>query len=1315
MSEIARLQIRIESDSTNAAAALDTLANALQRVRTALTGSTGLHRLATDLERVTDVVQKARSAGVADYLNQIADSLENISRFSGIRVPDISNLFRQSRSRQAMDSMNDAAERAYRSTAVIVQEMGELSENRGFVMMDEDIKHASQDLLGFREQLKIGNGYIQGEGWVEIADDANRVVEEMESMDSALEGTMQTQREVEEAAGDTASALSGVGAAADEAGNDTGNLRDSLRELVRHLFNTRSGFTGLIHSFARIATYRMIRSVIKGITDACKEGVTAVREYSDSINGHFASAMDSAEAKLMVMRNSLGAAIAPVLEMLIPILQNIVSHVINVVNWLNQLFALLNGQSSWTKAIDISGDALDDYKKKVNGASKATKNLLADWDELNIIQSQSGSGGGGGSKQNQWDYSKMFTEVYKFNDKIKKVAEFLKKHFKELLIAATAVGAAIKLWSLSGLFENTLGQILGLASAGLVVAITFKLTEMFTGQYLDTGDAGWLIADALSTAVGTTIAWYLARQAIGGAGAAWMIPITLTLSAFAGIKTILSNPDIKALSKENVTATILNAAKAGIGIGYGLFRLGGLALGKAIAGGGAAALITFGAVIGIKTVANAIESDDFSSEEYIAGKVVSSITMGAGGALAAVAAGFGAVGAITGAAGGALITFGVMSGIQAVAEDVKSEENKISVMKYTAASLTAGLGTTITAAMLTGIGTAMVAGAAVGIVGLGVMIGVSAYLQARKENGIKWGSRTLTKSEIQAYVSTVLFNVDVPTTVSVIVDHIESVNAKRAQIREKLTKAIGTMNVIRLGVAQKDDYTNLKTEVDSIIADVDDLVAEAKKTGKLTLTFTPNLMGSGNAADAAKWFGRYTTGWDSVNDWVKSKGAEIGELLVKAEAGTITAKESEVLNSLLESWSNVTNALSNADVVSKAFADLNFNLGDLTEASFDDVMKAYNQYLKDLRNGLRQQYDQNLLDQMLLVDSLFAINPNSEKYKEAKADLDYMMEHMYEGLEDDVMKYAGPGHSIINKWLEEQFNNFNAKNVKFPVTARGIFTDAFVKTLDQGAALRAVVSYWTQIPESALEAVNNSEWWAMLGKDMQEKVVNLYRDMYGDEYMTYLNKAGVSFEPLKAVEEASEAMNTIDWTPYGQYITEQYTKTAELVSEVQTLGDMDVSVSPLDTTAFDATIQDATDRVERFRELYYSLPFDARNTAPASSLHIGGGSWNKWRHYTYASGGFPETGQMFVANEAGPELIGTIGNRTAVANSDQIVAGVANGVAAGQAEQNSLLRQQNEYLRALLNKESTVKVEPSSAWGKFNRRSEAMYARNAGY
>lgn len=43
----------------------------------------------------------------------------------------------------------------------------------------------------------------------------------------------------------------------------------------------------------------------------------------------------------------------------------------------------------------------------------------------------------------------------------------------------------------------------------------------------------------------------------------------------------------------------------------------------------------------------------------------------------------------------------------------------------------------------------------------------------------------------------------------------------------------------------------------------------------------------------------------------------------------------------------------------------------------------------------------------------------------------------------------------------------------------------------------------------------------------------------------------------------------------------------------------------------------------------------------------------------FAEGGFPDEGELFVANEAGPEMIGNIGNRTAVANNDQITTAIA--------------------------------------------------------
>ncbi len=47
---------------------------------------------------------------------------------------------------------------------------------------------------------------------------------------------------------------------------------------------------------------------------------------------------------------------------------------------------------------------------------------------------------------------------------------------------------------------------------------------------------------------------------------------------------------------------------------------------------------------------------------------------------------------------------------------------------------------------------------------------------------------------------------------------------------------------------------------------------------------------------------------------------------------------------------------------------------------------------------------------------------------------------------------------------------------------------------------------------------------------------------------------------------------------------------------------------------------------------------------------------------TYAKGGFPAKGQMFIANEAGPEMVGTMDGKNAVANNNQITAGIAAAV-----------------------------------------------------
>lgn len=73
-----------------------------------------------------------------------------------------------------------------------------------------------------------------------------------------------------------------------------------------------------------------------------------------------------------------------------------------------------------------------------------------------------------------------------------------------------------------------------------------------------------------------------------------------------------------------------------------------------------------------------------------------------------------------------------------------------------------------------------------------------------------------------------------------------------------------------------------------------------------------------------------------------------------------------------------------------------------------------------------------------------------------------------------------------------------------------------------------------------------------------------------------------------------------------------------------------------------------------------------------------------------ADGGVLNSGQMFIAREAGPELVANIGRQTAVMNNDQIVESVSNGVAAANAEQNAILRELVYIGKRILEKETVV-------------------------
>lgn len=179
----------------------------------------------------------------------------------------------------------------------------------------------------------------------------------------------------------------------------------------------------LASQFKRVLFYRAIRKVIKEIGDAFREGTQNLYYYSQGIGGEFARSMDMAATSMLYFKNSVGAAVAPIVNALAPVLDMLVDKIVAVINAINQLIAKLTGATYWTKAIKHPKA----YADAVSGAGKAAKEALrylAPFDELNVLPSDRGSSGGGAGAAE--DYSSMFEEMTAFDSAISDFAERIK-------------------------------------------------------------------------------------------------------------------------------------------------------------------------------------------------------------------------------------------------------------------------------------------------------------------------------------------------------------------------------------------------------------------------------------------------------------------------------------------------------------------------------------------------------------------------------------------------------------------------------------------------------------------------------------------------------------------------------------------------------------------------------------------------------------------------------------------------------------------------------------------------------------------------
>lgn len=230
--------------------------------------------------------------------------------------------------------------------------------------------------------------------------------------------------------------------------------------------NLGSQFVNLAKSIGRIALYRAVRSAIKNISSAAREGIQNLVRYSAAMNSTDAAnanrTMSEYASTLQQVKNSIGAAVMPVLTALLPLINTIASAFITAANAINMFFQALQGKGTFTKAKKNSVD----YAKSLNTASGAAKELqktLLGFDEINRLNDKNSGGGGGASGV---DYSNMFEEA-QVSDKVKKIAEWTKKtidKIKEFLTSAIGI-----LTTALGLF--VIGAILAFSGANIPLGL----------------------------------------------------------------------------------------------------------------------------------------------------------------------------------------------------------------------------------------------------------------------------------------------------------------------------------------------------------------------------------------------------------------------------------------------------------------------------------------------------------------------------------------------------------------------------------------------------------------------------------------------------------------------------------------------------------------------------------------------------------------------------------------------------------------------------------------------------------------------------
>ena len=1054
----------------------------------------------------------------------------------------------------------------------------------------------------------------------------------------------------------------------------------------------------------------------------------AIMKQTTDAQGDFARTLSSPanmirilQAQLNSLARSVGSLLYPALKSILPPLIAAVELVKELVTGIASLMGVKVEFPDFSSASDAVGgvtDALDDTTKATGKAAKAFKNYIMGFDELNVIQkdkSSSKNSGSGATGNLLGDVDLSGYDMFKqYNEEFARQIDSLKQKIKDMLPAIGAVTAALALWKIvdfltdvsTAIAKMTELQKLALSIATVVIEAT--LVFNFAKGYASNGNPLELLGEIVTAALGSFVLW----RTIGADGITLGMGVAFVAS-LAGLTYALKTGSAKIDSPSTWIQGVLSTAFGSI---TGITLLTNLGFGGAAA---AAVSISLAAIVTLAGITYGATKSGQLLEGSFTDKLLKTVMGAIGAALGAGAALLlGASLPVTGFAAGIGMTLAVI--INKVAVKFGKSGNNVDAMSGADAGINK----------------------------------IDAWFQ-EKVAGLKENWEKSLSSLGEAF-SILRLNLDQASAdlndwfVGVGVWWDEnwagfSTNFQKSwdslpdYVRhpiKSLNEASDDLNnwFVGVGVWWDDKWKGFKTNwdkawnslvdtlkelpqkfldygkniVQGLIDGINKGIESAKKSvsglAKAILDKFTTDTGIHSPSKVFKGYGVYlieglvngisaakdlaVKAIQSVSDAVKTVGAQLASENYGLGNGSISLSIDASGKSMMESANALKRSVRTTnDSFGGWFKKMKTDLNDFTEG-IDAVTKAG----KDISNGFKSSIDALTAASKSILNThdgfVSAVSDIRSFVKKSVAEIEN--EYQYNG-------FFGAAGLAIQKAFEGVYLVFDKVST------------AIKNVSDTIDSVKNVITTFNNLKTKVGEVIDQ----VPLLKQAYGSLKTFFSDLFSkDSGIGKIVSDGFDFIKSKGTEVISWFKGKLNIGSSGGSAGSgslgTLGSTAASGGTLSHIGSTGGILSSL-VLGLSGGVQWWKDMIGTWKDsdksgstkVLESIKHTLWDLTPIGALvNLGK------KIFGFANGGFPDAGQLFIAREAGAEMVGSLGGHTAVANNDQIVEGIREGVEAAMERQNQLLRRQNELLQALLEKEGNAEINVSSFYQAVNRTNQ---------